>query len=98
MAFRRDGLQSVTPQKPVTLQKTSQLNNDGHCDVVTVGPPDTVIDRGHKCTQCGKDGDVLETYVGFPDPIWLHPECSEEWRNASDQLDIRNQPFYRPAP
>jgi hypothetical protein len=34
-----DGLQSVTPEKPVTLSKASQLNNHGHCDVVTVSNP-----------------------------------------------------------
>jgi len=94
---RCDGLQNVTPQKLVGLQKTSKLNSDGHCDAVTVVLPDTAID--HKCTQCGEDGDVLETYVGMPNPIWLHRgKCTEEWRAARDQLDIRNQPFYRPAP
>jgi Protein of unknown function (DUF3631) len=31
-----DGLQSVTPEKPVTLSKASQLNNHGHCDGVTL--------------------------------------------------------------
>jgi hypothetical protein len=34
-----DGLQSVTPEKPVTLSKASQTNNHGHCDVVTVSNP-----------------------------------------------------------
>jgi putative DNA primase/helicase len=34
-----DGLQSVTPGKPVTLQKASQPNNHGHCDGVTVAIP-----------------------------------------------------------
>jgi putative DNA primase/helicase len=34
-----DGLQSVTPEKPVTLLKASQPNNHGHCDVVTVSNP-----------------------------------------------------------
>ena len=34
-----DGLQSVTPEKPVTLSKASQPNNHGHCDVVTVSNP-----------------------------------------------------------
>jgi putative DNA primase/helicase len=34
-----DGLQSVTPEKPVTLSKASQFNNHGHCDGVTVSNP-----------------------------------------------------------
>ena len=34
----RDVLQAVTPGKPVTFQKVSQLNNDGYCDDVTVRP------------------------------------------------------------
>jgi hypothetical protein len=100
-------IQSATAEGSVAVQKCEKPAPNGHCSVVAVSegglePDETasegdLVDAQHKCAQCGKDGDVLETYVGMPNPIWLHRECIEEWRAACDQLDIRNQPFYRPA-
>jgi len=88
----------------VTDQECEKLSSNEHYSIVPFDLPiapdegEAITDYGHKCAQCGKGGDVLETSVGMPNPIWLHRECREEWRAACDQLDIRNQPFYRPAP
>ena len=40
---------------------------------------DAVIDRGHKCSQCGKDGADLEVYIGADAPKWLHRTCEAAW-------------------
>jgi hypothetical protein len=91
-----DGLQSVTPENLVTLSKASQSNNHGHCDGVTVSNGNGASSQ-HKCDHCQQYGGTIEVaYDGAE--AWLHRECMDPWRTAYDDLDIRNQPFYRPKP
>jgi putative DNA primase/helicase len=42
----------------------------------------------HHCAQCGRGGDLLETYFGGADPVWLHRDCQDAWRAAQDDLTI----------
>jgi hypothetical protein len=44
---------------------------------------ETTASGGHKCTQCGKDGDVLKFYSGSPTPVWLHWACATGWQAAN---------------
>jgi hypothetical protein len=95
-----DALQNVTPESPVTLSEASQSNNDGHCDGVTLsrrgiskGPGNGVPER--RCNHCGRTGgDLQEIYYGEASAM-LHRGCQDAWK-AAYELDIRNQPFYRP--
>jgi len=50
-----------------------------------------------KCEHCRQHGKTIQVAYGAAQ-AWLHRECIENWRTGYDQLDIRNQPFYRPAP
>jgi Protein of unknown function (DUF3631) len=90
-----DALQTVTPENLVTLRKASQSNNHGHCDDVTVSNGKGVSSQ-HKCDQCRQYGGALPFAYGSAEG-WLHPECRDAWI-ANYELDIRNQPFYRPGP
>jgi hypothetical protein len=89
-----DGLQNVTSESHVTLSKASQSNNHGHCDGVTVSNKEGASNQ-HKCDHCQRYGGTIEVaYDGAE--AWLHRECMDAWRAAYDDLDIRNQSFYRP--
>ncbi|MGA8695673.1 MAG: DUF3631 domain-containing protein, partial [Xanthobacteraceae bacterium] len=96
-----DVLQTVTPESLVTLSKALQFNNDGHCDGVTVSG--TGISKSwsngvseRRCSYCGRTGGELqETYYGEVSAL-LHRGCQGAWRADYDDLDIRNQSFYRP--
>jgi hypothetical protein len=82
------------------LSKASQPNNDGHCDGVTVAG--TGISKSwsngvseRRCSYCGRTGGELqETYYGEVSAL-LHRGCQGAWRADYDDLDIRNQSFYR---
>jgi uncharacterized protein DUF3631 len=88
-----DALRTVTPESLVTLSKASQSNNDGHCDGVTLSRRG--INPEQRCDHCGRTGgDLQEIYYGEASAM-LHRGCQDAWRAAYD-LDIRNQPFYRP--
>jgi len=95
--------QTATEKSEVAFQKCEKPASNGHCSSVAVSEVpqasmDGFVKGGHKCSQCGKDGANLYASYGGSASTWLHRECIEEWRAAYDQLDVRNQPFYRPAP
>jgi len=95
--------QTATEKSEVAFQKCEKPASNGHCSSVAVSEVpqasmDGFVKGGHKCSQCGKDGANLYASYGGSASTWLHRECIEEWRAACDQLDVRNQPFYRPAP
>jgi hypothetical protein len=81
-------------------EKSDLSSNDGRCDAVTLlrrgiskGPGNGVPER--RCGYCGRTGgDLQETHYGEASTM-LHRDCQDAWRAAYD-LDIRNQPFYRP--
>jgi len=112
-----EAFEQYLPPQSVT---TSQSNNDGHCDVVTVSGRGISKSRANGaperlCSHCGRTGeDLQETYYGEASAL-LHRDCQDAWRTAyeaghylrsrqqgcepaHDDLDIRNQPFYRPEP
>jgi Protein of unknown function (DUF3631) len=91
-----DTLRTVTPENLVTPSKVSQSNNHGHCDGVTVSNGKGASSQ-HKCDHCRQyGGTIVVAYDGAE--AWLHRDCVDPWRSAYDDLDIRNQPFYRPEP
>ena len=91
-----DALQNVTSPRRVTVSKSQKVNNDGHCDGVTVSNGESGSSQ-HKCDHCQQYGGTIE--VAYDDAkTWLHRECMDAWRAAYDELDVRNQPFYRPEP
>jgi hypothetical protein len=68
--------------------------SNGHCAIVPFdllvppGADDAITGKASKCAQCGKGGDVLETYIGTPTPVWLHRECADAWLASCDDLSI----------
>ena len=75
-----DALQSVTPQSDVTLPKSQETNNRGHCDGVTVQKAD------ERCAHCGQPetqaDPLLEVAIdGHFRP--LHRRCMNDYA-ASD--------------
>lgn len=44
--------------------------------------------KASKCAQCGKGGEVFETYIGTPTPVWLHRECADAWLASCDDVSI----------
>ena len=86
----KEAFDCYLPDQTVTM---SQSNNDGHCDGVTVSNGKGASSQ-HKCDHCKQYGATIEVaYDGAG--AWLHRGCMNAWRTAYDDLDIRNQPFYR---
>jgi hypothetical protein len=55
------------------------------------------VTNQHKCDHCQQYGASMQIAYGAAE-AWLHRECTDAWRAAYDQLDIRNQSFYRAGP
>ena len=81
---------TTAPTPPATKidagdQGSEKPGSYEHCTVVPFDPPvppgagDAIADHGHKCAQCDEGGEVLETYIGTTDPIWLHRTCEDAW-------------------
>jgi hypothetical protein len=90
----------------VAVQKCEERPSHGHCSGVAVSDRGTdgagvALSAGvtshHKCDRCQQYGATKQIAYGDVE-AWLHQECIDAWRAAYDQLDIRNQPFHRPAP
>jgi hypothetical protein len=80
--------------------KTSETNKTPSAVVLDVlglaiGRGDAVCQL--RCEHCRQYGETIQVAYGTVQ-AWLHRECIEKWRAGYDELDIRNQPFYRPAP
>jgi hypothetical protein len=88
--------QDGTGNTDVPLQKCEKHPSNGHCSGVPF--PESVAagdEGGRRCDYCGQDGETLQVYYDEAS-AWLHRECRDPWATAYDDLDIRNQPFYRP--
>jgi Protein of unknown function (DUF3631) len=76
--------QTVTAEKPVTVQKAQKPNNDGQCDGVTVAKPPLGEMEGmgaRRCAHCDQPGNLLECHYGDVSP-WLHRGCVDAWSAA----------------
>jgi len=51
----------------------------------------------HKCDHCQRYGGTIRVVYDGAE-TWLHRECMDDWRAVYDNLDIRNQAFYRSEP
>jgi putative DNA primase/helicase len=97
--------QTATEKSDVAFQKCEKPASNGHCSGVAVSERDLEVAQasvdgfvrgGHKCAHCRQYGETIQVAYG-ESQAWLHRECIGAWRIAHDQLDIRNQPFYRGA-
>jgi hypothetical protein len=101
VAVQKSGVASY-----VAVQKCEERPSHGHCSGVAVSDRGTDevgvafsarVANQHKCDRCQQYGETTQiAYDGVE--AWLHQECIDAWRVAYDQLDIRNQPFYRAGP
>jgi hypothetical protein len=85
-----DTFSSVRADPSGWIENSKLSHGNGHLDAWTDRKPEkgemiqhgpnpvgeTTATGGHKCTQCGRDGDVLKFYSGTPTPIWLHWACA----------------------
>lgn len=85
------------PQKAKTSETTKTLGKNGAAvlDVLDFATKAGDVVTHRQCDHCQRYGVTIEVaYDGAK--AWLHQECMDPWRTAYDNLDIRNQPFYRP--
>lgn len=87
------------PQKAKTSEttKTSGENGAAVLDVLDFARNAATPIPQLQCEHCHRGGDVIPFAYDSVEAS-LHRECMDAWRAAYDALDIRNQPFYRPAP
>ena len=76
-----------SPDKSKTSKTSETVPVRPVADVVDVlvFPRDGEAHR--RCQHCQGHGDLVEVHYG-PTTTWLHPDCTDAWRAAYDELDI----------
>jgi Protein of unknown function (DUF3631) len=87
-----------SPQKAKTSETTKTFGeNSAVLDVLDLATQADGSVAHPQCEHCHRGGAVIQCAYDTVE-AWLHRECMGAWRVAYDNLDIRNQPFYRPEP
>jgi Protein of unknown function (DUF3631) len=76
-----------SPHKSETSKTSETVPVKPVADVADVLPLPRDRETHRWCQHCQGRGDLVEVHYG-PTTTWLHPDCTDAWRAAYDELDI----------
>ena len=76
-----------SPHKSKTSKTSETVPVKPVADVADVLPFPGDREAHRRCQHCQGHGDLVEVHYG-PTTTWLHPDCTDAWRAAYDELDI----------